>query len=83
MKIQPYRIIDNEKEDSLAELYEIIIIGEKPYRVLLEIDELNDKGLVSSSCTCPDFKFRKNNYCKHIEFAIEVLSDFGIGAEDG
>ena len=77
MKIQPYRIIENEKEDSLAEIYEFIIVGSNKYRVLIEVDDVNDLGLTGATCDCPDFMFRKNE-CKHIKKAKELLKEWGI-----
>ena len=75
MIIQPYRIVPNDKEDSLAELYEFLVIGSKPYRVLLEIDEFNGTGLINYTCTCPHSIFRHAD-CKHIKKAMKVLDKF-------
>ena len=78
MQIQPYRVIENKKEDSLAEIYEFIIVGSNKYRVLIEVDSANDLGLTGATCTCPDFVFRKED-CKHIQMAKVLLE----GVDDG
>ena len=78
MIIQPYRILDNERED-LSETYEFIIIGSKnkPYTILLDIDTFGETGLVNESCTCPHYVFRQTE-CKHIIESKKILKELGI-----
>lgn len=85
MIFQPFRQKSSEDEDSLTDIYEFIIFGDKginskPYKVEIEVDNINDTGLISTKCTCPDATYRQRQ-CKHIITSLKILQDFGIDCE--
>ena len=85
MIFQPFRQKASEDEDSLADVYEFLVFGtkgidSKPYQVEIEVDNVNETGLVETRCTCPDATFRQRQ-CKHIVTSLKILKDFGVDCE--
>ncbi len=64
-KVNKIEINENREE------YEVTG-GNEPYRVVLKFDE--EGRLIEKTCTCPDFVYRNNKFCKHI---IGVLMETG------
>ena len=82
MKIIPFRIKASKEDDNFIDVYEFLIEGSKKdaYEIEIEIDDANDLGITDTRCTCPHHVFR-GVCCKHIQFAIEILKEFGIKTE--
>ena len=83
MKIIPFRIEASKEEDNYSYVYAFLIQGtnKDAYEVEIDIDNLNDLGITDARCTCPDYAFRQNE-CKHIKKAIEILKEFGVKTDE-
>lgn len=94
MKIIPFRIIPNNDEEDFSEIYEFLIKGSSKdaYQVKINIDDINDLGIIKTKCDCIDCSIRrsenskrffgKDYKCKHIIFALKILSDIDCNKID-